>query len=625
MATSGRMQGNSVTIGSQTNNFYFIDWQLAGQNIAGNYSTINWQCYMHYTSADAQLDNGYATLGGATRWSNGGRVYNYAGNFTTRDMGISSGSFTVGHDSAGNFTLDVSGNIVVYSGMNSGGSASWALPTIPRYAAYLSGTPYAQNITGVSFDVAVQPDVLCDNLATSLDGGAWVYWPGDFNGWKVVTLGGNLTAGAVHTFKTSIRRKDSQQWTESTTKNVTTLAPAAITTYSSSLTDEGDPFINFTNPTGSTMDVWLEVNPSGTHYAVRNSIPNTGSYTWTLTNEERDQLRAVIPNSNTGTIRLGLYTNLGGTHTYSSYKDIPFSIVNANPTFSTVSYLDTNSATTTITGNNQYIIQGYSTLRAVINSTDKAVALKSATMNKYTFNVSNISVEQAYSTDTINKDLGVLSSSTNQTLTINAVDSRNNSTAVNTTVNVVPYSAPVINATGIRLNNFEADTTLSVSGTFSRLTVGDTDKNTIASDKVEYRYKQDGGEFGSWTAMTRTLGAGTFTTTDVNLTLSNSSIFDFEIRVTDAITSTTTTLTVDRGVPILMISDNMNSVGVGMMPSQSDMLEVADDMTINGSMVAKDHGTATDAQVVNVCYGTSDTPPTASSTPIGTIYIQYIS
>lgn len=28
-------------------------------------------------------------------------------------------------------------------------------------------------------------------------------------------------------------------------------------------------------------------------------------------------------------------------------------------------------------------------------------------------------------------------------------------------------------------------------------------------------------------------------------------------------------------------------------------------------------------EVVNVCYGTSATPPTASTTPIGTIYIQY--
>ena len=623
MATSGQMTGNTVTIGGQTNNYYFINWQLAGQSIAGNYSTINWQAYVHYTSADAQLDNGYASLGGATRWSNSGRIYNFASNYTTRDQAVASGSFTIGHDTNGNCTLAVSGNIVIYSGNNSGGSGSWTLPTIPRYAAYLSNTPYAENITGVSFDVTVQSDVLCDNLATSLDGGAWVYWSGDFNGWKTVTLGGALTAGAVHTFKTSIRRKDSQLWTESTTKNVTTLAPATITGGSASLTDEGNPYITFTNPTGSTMDVWLEVNPSGTHYAERTGIPNTGTYTWTLTTTERNQLRATIPNSNTGTLRMGLYTNLGGTHTYTSVKDITLSIINANPIFTTISYEDIDGNVSDVTGNNQYIVQNESDLIVTILSANKAVAQKGATMIKYTFSVANVAAEQAYSTSTIDKDLEALSSSTNQTLTVSAVDSRGNITPVTATVLVLPYSPPVVNVSATRLNNFEADTTLVVGGTFSRLTVSSVDKNTIGATAVEYRYRQDGGTWGGWTAMTRTLGTGTFTTTNVSLTLVNSSVFDFEVRATDTLSATTQSVTVDRGVPIFMISDNLNSIGVGKMPTNSNTLEIADGMTTIGKFVTTDHGTEMTAEVVNVCYGTSATPPDALSTTEGTIYIQY--
>ena len=38
-----------------------------------------------------------------------------------------------------------------------------------------------------------------------------------------------------------------------------------------------------------------------------------------------------------------------------------------------------------------------------------------------------------------------------------------------------------------------------------------------------------------------------------------------------------------------------------------------------------DHGTATTDQVVNVCYGTSATPPTASTTTEGALYVQYTS
>jgi hypothetical protein len=45
--------------------------------------------------------------------------------------------------------------------------------------------------------------------------------------------------------------------------------------------------------------------------------------------------------------------------------------------------------------------------------------------------------------------------------------------------------------------------------------------------------------------------------------------------------------------------------------------------TSGDAIVASDHGTATTAQVVNVCYGTSATPPEASTTTEGTIYLIY--
>ena len=45
--------------------------------------------------------------------------------------------------------------------------------------------------------------------------------------------------------------------------------------------------------------------------------------------------------------------------------------------------------------------------------------------------------------------------------------------------------------------------------------------------------------------------------------------------------------------------------------------------TTTGVTVTGDHGTGTTDQVVNVCYGTSATPPTASTTTEGAVYIQY--
>ena len=44
--------------------------------------------------------------------------------------------------------------------------------------------------------------------------------------------------------------------------------------------------------------------------------------------------------------------------------------------------------------------------------------------------------------------------------------------------------------------------------------------------------------------------------------------------------------------------------------------------TLSGSLVAADHGTASTAQIINVCYGTG-AAPAASTTPEGTLYITY--
>jgi hypothetical protein len=224
MATSGTMQGNSLTIGAYGGNYYFINWQLASQNTGGNYSTINWQCYMHYNQADAQLDNGYANLGGATRWSNGGRVYNFVGNYTTRDMGITSGSFNVGHDGAGNFTLGVDGAINVYRTGTTGGSASWALPTIPRYAA-IDGFNINYT-TDASIEFAWHSDSPVDYISwwsTAYDGGGHHDTPASGQGWFVIDLN-NLASEKTFDITVAVRRADSGLWTSSGPVNTTTTA-----------------------------------------------------------------------------------------------------------------------------------------------------------------------------------------------------------------------------------------------------------------------------------------------------------------------------------------------------------------------------------------------------------------
>lgn len=224
MATSGQVQGNHQTIGGRGSNFWFTNWQLAGQNINGNYSAINWQTYYHYNGADAQLDNGRTDTTVGNVWYNGGRVHNYGGQFVVRDLGLASGSFNVGHDGAGNQTLSISGGIDVYQTGRSQGGGSWGLPTIPRYA----------NIDGFNIDwvtdaalrFAWHADRGCDYVSWwsgAYDGGGHHdIYVGNSQGWFVIELY-NLRSQKTYDVRVAIRNAASGLWTESGTAYPTTL------------------------------------------------------------------------------------------------------------------------------------------------------------------------------------------------------------------------------------------------------------------------------------------------------------------------------------------------------------------------------------------------------------------
>lgn len=117
--------------------------------------------------------------------------------------------------------------------------------------------------------------------------------------------------------------------------NLPTIPRKATITAASDFTDLDNPSISFSNPGGFPMDVWIELNPVGDHLCVKNSIPNTGTYTWTLTDAERDALRNRCAGTEC-TARLGLYTHIGDT-TYADYKDKKFTIQESQATKPTVS------------------------------------------------------------------------------------------------------------------------------------------------------------------------------------------------------------------------------------------------------------------------------------------------
>lgn len=83
---------------------------------------------------------------------------------------------------------------------------------------------------------------------------------------------------------------------------------------------DSNPSISFSPAGTGIVSVWLEPNPISNHLCVRTGIPNTGSYTWALTESEWSQLYASFTSTNS-VCRVGINTNIDGVD-YSEYLDL---------------------------------------------------------------------------------------------------------------------------------------------------------------------------------------------------------------------------------------------------------------------------------------------------------------
>ena len=130
MASSGIVKTNTVY-----DSYFWVKWELAGQDIAGNKSTISWSC---------GITPGHKFYSNAVKMSavtiNGSQVYDggtYSNITDYKERTLASGTLEVSHDADGSKTFAVaafSGQVWKDSGYLTATAAaqSFALPTIPR-------------------------------------------------------------------------------------------------------------------------------------------------------------------------------------------------------------------------------------------------------------------------------------------------------------------------------------------------------------------------------------------------------------------------------------------------------------------------------------------------------------
>lgn len=244
--------------------------------------------------------------------------------------------------------------------------------------------------------------------------------------------------------------------------------------------DEQNPKIQYANYAGdlvSSLQACISLDGKNAFTPYENVLPGGKEHTFQLSESQREALRKATPNSNTMDVYFLLRTVLGGNTGVATAVAVMF-LKDPNPLLSPV-VQDTNAKTVGVTGNAAILVAGYSTASVAINATAK----KYATI---------VSRRVEHGQKVLTGD-GTLSPVITAPIRIMATDSRGNQTVVEAGNTIVPYFAP-----SCQIENTMPDGNgtmpLPIKGSWFNGNIG----KTANSLTVQYRYKENYGEYGDW-------------------------------------------------------------------------------------------------------------------------------
>ena len=346
----------------------------------------------------------------------------------------------------------------------------------------------------------------------------------------------------------------------SQTVTLDTIPREATITNAPNFTDIQNPTISYSNPAGNSvtsLQACISLNGSNADVGYRDISKTGTSYTFNLTDAERNVLRQATPNSNTLNVYFYVKSVIGGS-TYYSRLQKQMTIVNANPTFSK-SYEDTKSSTIAITGNNQQIIQNNSTLQINISN---MTALKYAKVSSISVNVNGNVTTQSLSSSqtTATFNIGTINVSNNISIPITLTDTRGNKTTSNLSVTVLAWSLPTAIISLARVSNYYTQTNMTVDASYSSL----NNNNTIT---IQYQIKKvSDGSYGALTTIQD----------NVQTTFNADNQYSWNVKVilTDKLGTTTYNLLLYKGIPLMYFDRLLSSVSINCFPQDQYSLEI---------------------------------------------------
>lgn len=382
----------------------------------------------------------------------------------------------------------------------------------------------------------------------------------------------------------------------SSTQTLNSIPRKATITSAPNFTDEQNPVLYYSNPAGSavtSLKACISLTGSKADISYRTIPVNGTSYTFTLTDAERNVLRNATTTSNTRTVVFDIETVIGSTKYYDQMTKT-LTIANCKPTLS-ATVTDSNNTTVGLTGSNAKFVKYKSNAAYSITAT----ALKGATISSR-----KITVGSKSGTSTS----GTINAVESGTFVVSTTDSRGNTTSITlskTMVNYVPLTASLKST----IPTAEGAATLTISGYFFNGSFGSS-SNTLT---VKYRQKKGTGSYGSWTTVTATKSGNTYSA-KVSLTgLDYMSSYTFEASATDVFGTVTTPAKTVKATPVF--DWDANDFRFNVPVECVDTLKVGGVITANGTLNGQ-NAVFNNIEATNIEVATNLTSPKATITSL---------
>ena len=542
LTQSGTMQG-------------YISWTSASNGSAANTSNVTAKLYIRkdptttteptYGHWTFRLTVNGSTYGTTSWYGSVGQSYINIASYTLNN---------VAHNADGSKSITISGSCTgpsgtSMSGYTASGSGTAVLDKIPRYATV---TQSNTEKTETTITIRWTSDSTIDYVWYKIGSGSWTAVGSTNASSGTYTISGRA-ANTAYTIYTRVRRKDSQLTTDSSALSVTTYAYPYCTT-APNFVIGNSVTLSFYNP----LKRLITVNIIGADGSQCSNDTTTGTsiagYNGTGVS---NALYASIPNAKSATYNVKVtYGSVVSTKTGGTYS---VNTTTNAPSVAELTYADTNTTTTAITGNDQLIIQNKSTVRYTATG---AAAKNFATVDKVTVTVNGLTYTLTASGSNYVGGNAVINSASNVTATATVTDSRGLTATTTVTVQMLDWMRPTAIINMQRLNNFYSTTNITVDADYSSL----DGKNTIT---ITYRAGIQGS--GAYTV------SGTLQdNVQGSFEADNKQNWSVQVTVQDLFDSTTYTLSLGRGIPIVFYDVDKSSVGINTFPSHDNSLEGLD-------------------------------------------------